>query len=133
MNQFVNNPTHFSMDCAQKNGQCSVTIKNFLFLDDGQEIAAVDFLIKKCGHVVIMPDTSYQGRALLYHTSCARMADVVNQIFVDCLEAPESLPHGAAEMTVGELHRRSVTIPYADCQERVGQFNFRSVAGALAR
>lgn len=112
------------MDCAQKNGQCSVTIKNFLFLDDGQEISAVDFLMKKCGHVVIMPDASSQGRALLYHTSCARMADVVDKIFADCLEAPQRLPHGASEMTVGELHRRGVTITYDDCRERVTSFEF---------
>ena len=44
MKQFVQNPTHFSVDCAQKNGQCSVVLKNIIFLDDGKEPAAVDYL-----------------------------------------------------------------------------------------
>ena len=128
MKQFVQNPIHFAADCVQKDGRCSVVRKNFLFLDDGKELAAVDYLQKKCGHVVIIPDASYEGRALLYHTSCQRMTDVVNQIFPDCLEAPVSLPQAPSEMTVGELHRRSITISYDDCRARVEGFGFQDAA-----
>jgi hypothetical protein len=128
MKQFVQNSVHFAADCVQKNGRCSVVRKNFLFLDDGKELAAVDYLFKKCGHVVIIPDASYEGHALLYHTSCLRMTDVVNQIFPDCLEASVSLPQAQSEMTVGELHRRRVTISYADCKERVEGFGFQDAA-----
>jgi hypothetical protein len=35
---------------------------------------------------VIIPDMSCEGQALLYHTSCQRMTDVVTQIFQNCLE-----------------------------------------------
>ena len=125
MKQFVQNPTHFSVDCAQKNGQCSVVQKNIIFLDDGKELAAVDYLQNKCGYVVIIPDASYKEKALLYHTSCARMSDVVSQIFQDCLEAPVSLPQSSSEMTVGELHRRCVNISYDECRARVECFGFR--------
>ncbi len=128
MNQFVQNPVHFSADCVQKNGRCSIVRHNFVFLDDGQEITAVDYLQEKCGHVVIMPDASCEGRALLYHTSCARMTDVINKIFSDCLEAPVSLPQVVSEMTVGELHCRSVAIPCDDCKERVERFGFQGVS-----
>ena len=128
MHQFVRNPIHFAVDCAQRNGRCSVVRSNFLFFDDGKELTAVDYLQKKCGHVVIIPDTSLEGRALLYHTSCPRMTDVVSQIFEDCLEAPVSLSQAPSEMTVGELHRHCVTIPYADCRARVERFDFQAAS-----
>jgi hypothetical protein len=127
MNQFVDSPVHFAADCVRQNGRCLVVRDNFLFLEDGKELAAVDYLQKKCGHVVILPDASNEGNALLYHTSCARMTDVVNKIFPDCLEAPMSLPQAASEMTVGELHRHRVTIPFNDCRTRVEGFGFQSI------
>ena len=124
MSPFVANPVDFSADCARENGQCVVVREQFLFLDDGKEQAAIAHLQTKCGHVVIIPDASDKGRALLYHTGCGRMTDVVNQIFQDDLEAPASLPQYASEMTVGELHRRCVTIPYDDCKAKVEGFSF---------
>lgn len=101
-----------------------VVRENIFFLDDGNELAAVDRLQWKCGHVVIIPDVSYKGKALLYHTSCRRMTDVVKQIFQDCLEAPVSFPQQASEMTLGEMHRRGVAISYDDCRIRVDGFGF---------
>lgn len=128
MSQFVENPIHFAADCVRQNGQCMVTRENILFLDNGKEHTAVDHLQRKCGHVVIIPDMSYKGKALLYHTSCARMTDVVNQIFQDCLEAPVSLPQSFSEMTIGELHRRCITISYEDCRARVDDFCFQGAS-----
>ncbi len=125
MSQFVENRTDFSAECMRQNGRCMVVRENILFLDDGKELDAVDRLQWKCGHVVIVPDTSYKGKALLYHTSCQRMTDVVKQIFDDCLEAPVSFPQRASEMTIGELHRRCVTISYDDCWVRVEGFGFQ--------
>ena len=116
------------MDCAYKKWTVQRHHKNFRFLDYEQEITAIDCLLKKCRHVVITPDQSSQGQALLHHTSCARMADVVNKIFADRLETPASLPHGASEMTVGELHRRSVTLPDDDCRERISRFGFTDLS-----
>ena len=124
MSQFVENPTDFSVECMCKNGHCRVTRKNVLFLDDGKEQAAVNHLDWKCGYVVIIPDSSHEERALLYHTSCQRMNDMVNQIFPDCLEAPVSFPQHTSEMTLGELHRQGVTISYDDCRKRVEGFDF---------
>jgi hypothetical protein len=124
MSHFVTNPINFSVECVREDGQCMVVIDNILFLDDGEESAAIAYLQEKCGHVVIIPDTSNKGQVLLYHTSCQRMTDVVNQIFQDSLEAPASLPQHFSEMTVGELHRRCVTIPYDDCKVRVQAFSF---------
>jgi hypothetical protein len=83
----------------------------------------------KCGRVVVIPDPSDQGRALLYHTSCDRMTDAVRQIFRDRLGAPASVSQSAPDMTVGELHRRYVTISYAECRVRVDRFSFPEVAG----
>ena len=123
MNQFVQNSTEFSAECRWQNGLCTVVRENIVFLNDGQEISAVDHLQWKCGHVVIIPDTSNKGQALLYHTSCQRMTDVVSQIFQNSLEAPASLPQHYSEMTVGELHRRCVTIPYDDCKAKVEGFS----------
>jgi hypothetical protein len=128
MSHFTVNPTDFSAECLRQNGQCTVIRENFLFLDDGNELAAVDSLIRKCGSVVIIPDTSYKGKALLYHTSCQRMTDVVKQIFQDCLEAPVSLPQHASEMTLGELHRQCVTISYDDCRAKVEGFGFQDAS-----
>ncbi len=125
MGQFVESSTDFSADCLrQKNGQCTVVRENFLFLDDGKELAALDRVQWKCGSVVIIPDMSNNGKALLYHTSCQRMTDVVEQIFEDCLEAPVSVPQRASEMTIGEMLRRCVTISYHDCKVRVKDFGF---------
>ncbi len=125
MSQFVENPTDFSAGCLRQNGRCKVVRENILFLDDGKELAAVDHLQWKCGYVVIIPDMSYKGNALLYHTSCRRMTDVVKQVFQDCLEAPVSFPQQASEMTLGEMHRRCVTISYDDCRVRVEGFVFQ--------
>ncbi len=129
MGQFVESSTEFSADCLrQKSGRCTVERENFLFLRDGKEPAAIGQVQWKCGNVVIIPDMSYEGKALLYHTSCQRMTDVVEQIFEDCLEAPVSLPQRASEMTIGELHRRCVTISYDDCRVRVDGFHFEDEA-----
>ena len=124
MTKFVENPVHFGAECERQNGKCAVVRENILFLDNGEEHVAINFLQKKCGHVVIMPDTSDNGHALLYHTSCERMTDVVNQIFQDQLGTSAHLQQPASEMTVGELHRRSLTISYADCRARVNNFRF---------
>lgn len=128
MSQFVENPTDFAADCQRQDGRCTVVRENILFLDDGNEIAAVDRLQWNCGYVVIIPDASYKGKALLYHTSCQRMTDVVKQMFDDCLEAPVSFPQRASEMTIGELHRRCVTISYDDCRVRVEGFGFQGAS-----
>jgi hypothetical protein len=125
MSQFMKNSVHFAADCVRQGGQCMILRDNFLFLDDGKELAAVDFLQVKCGHVVIIPDHTSNGNALLYLTSCQRMAHVVGQLFADCLEPPVSLPQASPEMTVGELHRRRVTIPYPECRVRVDGFDFQ--------
>jgi fibrillarin-like rRNA methylase len=124
MSDFVTNPIEFSAECVRDNGQCVVDRKNIIFLDDAKESAAIAQVQEKCGYVVIIPDTSNQGQALLYHTSCQRMTDVVSQIFQDSLQAPVSLPQQFSEITVGELHRRRVTLPYDDCKLRVAGFSF---------
>ena len=128
MTQFVENYTDFSAECRREDGQCAVVRENILFLDDGNELTAVDRLQWKCGYVVIIPDMSDEGNALLYHTSCQRMTDMVKQIFPDCLEAPVRLPQRASEMSLGELHRRGVTIPYDDCRARVEGFGFQDAS-----
>lgn len=98
--------------------------ENILFLDECKEHTAITYLQQKCGNVVITPDTSSKGHALLYCTACERMGDVVRQLFQDHLEAPASLPQQPAEMTVGDLHRRRVSISYDDCKARVEGFSF---------
>jgi hypothetical protein len=128
MSQFAENPTDFSVACRRDDGRCAVVRENVVFLDDGTELDAVDRLQWKCGYVVIIPDMSYEGKALLYHTSCQRMADAVQRIFRDCLEAPVSLPQHASEMSLGELHRRSVTLSYDDCRARVDGFGFQDAS-----
>ncbi len=124
MNKFVENPIHFAADCARENGQCKVVRENILFLDGGNEPAAVDRLQKKCGNVVIIPGAPEEKQSLLYHTSCERMTDVVKQIFQADLGASASVPQPASEMSVGELHRRCITISYADCRKKVEGFRF---------
>ena len=128
MSQFVENPTDFSADCLCQNGRCPVVRENFHFLDDGNELSAVDRLQWKCEYVVIIPERSHEGKALLYHTSCRRMTDVVTQIFHDCLEAPVRFPQRASEVSLGEMHRRCVTISYDDCRVRVEGFDFQGAA-----
>ncbi len=128
MSQFVENSTDFSADCMRQHGRCVVVRENILFLDDGKELDAVDRLQWKCEYVVIIPDMSYKGKALLYHTSCRRMTEVVKQIFQDCLGAPLSLPQRASEQTIGELYRRCVTISYDDCRARVEGFDFQGAS-----
>jgi len=124
MGQFVENPADFSAQCRLQDGRCAVLRDNVLFLEDGNELDAVERLEWKCGYVVIIPDAEREGTALLYHTSCQRMADAVNQIFPGCLEAPVSLRQHLSEMTLGELHRHRVTISYDECRTRVDQFEF---------
>lgn len=125
MSRFVENATDFSAECRRQDGRCRVVRENVIFLDDGTELAAVDRLQWQCGYVVIIPDTSRDAGALLYHTSCRRMTDAVEQIFPDCLKAPVSLSqHTSEEVTLGALHRRAVTIAYEDCRAKVDGFEF---------
>jgi hypothetical protein len=127
---FVGNPVHFAAECVQHDGLCTIARDNFVFLDDGNELAAVDLLQMKCGRVVIIPDSADKGRALLYHTSCDRMTDAIRQIFSDRLGAPASLPRITSEMTVGELHRRPVAISYDECRAKVEGFSFPDASAA---
>ena len=124
MHKFVENPSHFAADCVRQEGKCTIVRENIVFLDEGKEHTAIDYLQKKCGNVVIIPDTSDKRHALLYHTSCERMTDVVKQIFQDFLQAAASVPQPASEMTVGELSRRSVTVSYHECRLRVDAFSY---------
>jgi hypothetical protein len=124
MSKFIKNSIQFSADCVQDNGLCKVDLDNFLFIDDGKELAAIDRLERECGKVVVIPDSSNKGQAFLYYTSCERMSDAVNQIFQDHLEAPASVSRLDAEMTLGELLRRSVTMSYDDCRAKVKGFSF---------
>lgn len=125
MNRYVENPADFSAECTCRGGVCKVARENFLFLDDGNELAAVGRLQSRCGHVVIIPDEPGGTRAVLYHTSCQRMSDVVHQIFREALEAPSSLPHApSGEMTLGALYRRGIAIAYDHCKTRVARFGF---------
>ena len=71
------------------------------------------------------PNASNESQALLYHTSCQRMADVVSQIFQQDLQAPTRLPQQlSSKMTPGESHRRFVDISYDDCKAKVEEFGF---------
>ena len=124
MSDFKKNPTEFSAACARENGECTVERENIFFLDDGEEAMAVARLQLKCGNVVIMPDPANPEQALLYHTSCQRMTDVVEQIFQSALQAPAGLPQQSTEMSLGEVHRRSVGIPYGECKVKVEEFSF---------
>ncbi len=124
MDQFRENRTDFSVECQHQDGQCEMIRENILFLGEENELAAVERLQMKCGYVVITPDMSHKGKALLYHSSCQRMTDVVTRIFEDCLEAPASFAQPISELTLGELYRRSVTISYDDCRVKVDDFRF---------
>lgn len=124
MSDFKTNPTDFSAVCAREGGECTVERENILFLDDGDEPAAMAHLQLKCGNVVITPDPASPEQAVLYHTSCLRMTDVVEQIFQSDLRAPASVPQQQAEMTLGEVHRRSIGIPYGECKVKVEEFSF---------
>jgi hypothetical protein len=128
MPRFADNPVHFSADCTRHEGRCAVGRRNFLFLADGQEISAIDQLQNRCGYVVLVPDPADRRRTWLYHTSCPRMADVVEQVFSGCLTASQSVPQRGSEMTVGEIHRRGVTLSCADCTARVDRFMFEDAA-----
>ena len=128
LSQFVENSVQFAAECVRQNGQCSVVRENILFLDEGKELDAVDRLQRKCGHVVIIPDMSLKGKSLLYHTSCERMSDVVDQIFQGCLESPVSLPQSNPEMSLGELQRRRIGISYDECKARVEDFHFQDAS-----
>ena len=124
MTKYVENSIHFAAECVQTSGHCEIDRDNIVCLNEGNEADAVDLLQRKCGSVVIIPDAAIKGRALLYHTSCERMTDLVHQIFQDHLEASASFPQPASEMTVGELHRRYVTLPFAECKAKVEDFVF---------
>lgn len=128
MSRFVENPTDFGAECMCQGGRCAIDRENFVFLDGGNELAAVGRLQTRCGHVVIIPDTSGEAQTLLYHTSCQRMSDVVSQIFRDALGAPASLPQASPEMTVGALYRRRVSISYDHCRATVEGFGFGGAA-----
>ena len=125
MSEFIENPTNFSAQCACHGGRCEISRRNFLFLDDGNELAAIDRLHNRCGHVVVIPGLVPNGRAWLYHTSCQRMTDVVKQIFEHHLGEPATLPHtSSSEMTLGALYRRALAMPYDRCRVRVESFTF---------
>jgi hypothetical protein len=128
MTCFIDNPVHFSADCMRHDGRCAVGRENFLFMEDGQEISAIDRLQNKCGYVAVIPDASGARGAWLYHTSCPRMTDAVEQIFSGCLTASQSVPQSTSEMTVGEIRRRGITMSYADCIARVDRFRFEEAA-----
>ena len=125
MTKYLENPIHFSADCVQEEGRCTITRENVFFLDDGDEVAAVDRLEMRCGRIVVIPDASNRGRAFLYHTSCDRMTDAVNQMLPGCLGAPVDFPQPASELTVGGLYRRQVNVPYGECRTLVERFDFR--------
>lgn len=124
MTPFVDNPVDFAADCACHGGRCRIARDDFLFLDDGREIAAVDWLQRRCGHVAVIAGTAAGADARLYHTSCRRMSDAVERIFAGRLGVPERLPQAWAEMTVGELHRRRVALSFDACRSRVDAFDF---------
>lgn len=124
MSDFVENPSDFSAECQRQNGRCEIVRENILFLNDGNQLAAVNHLQWKCGHIVIVPSGSSEGEALLFHTSCQRMTDVIGQIFPDCLNEPERFAQGTSEQSLGEILRRRLTISFDDCRSRVEQFVF---------
>jgi hypothetical protein len=124
MSNFVQNSTQFAADCAQDNGLCIITPENFLFLDDGKEDAAIDHLQMECGKIVLIPDAVNKGQTFLYHMSCDRITDVVNQIFQDALEESVSIAQADAEQTLGELCRWRVAMPCDECKLKVEGFSF---------
>jgi hypothetical protein len=129
MPRFLENPSDFAAECARQKGRCAVLRENFLFLEDGSELAAVEALQRECERVVIIPDPSSEARAWLYHTSCRRMTDAVGQIFAADLGAPAPLPHAAPETTLGELHRRSLALSCTLCRARLDAFRLPEKQG----
>ncbi len=129
MNQFVQNSTDFSVECQRHSGLCEISQENILFLDDGNEDDAVNRLQLECRYIVVIPVLSSKNEAMLYHTGCHRMTDVVRQIFQDNLKLPVSLPQYDLEMTLGELHRHSLVISYSDSKARVERFSFEGKSG----
>lgn len=130
MSRFVENPTDFAADCVRQAGKCAVVREHFLFIDNGNELLAVDQLLRRCGHVVIIPDGTGESRALLYHTSCQRMTDAVSQIFQEFLGTPTGLPHASQEMSVGEFFCRKVALPYHRCRATVESFGSWDAPGS---
>jgi hypothetical protein len=128
MSRFVESPTDFAAECKCRGGRCTIARENFLFLDDGNELAAISRLQDRCGYVVVMPGAAATGQALLYHTSCRRMTDVVGQIFEADLGAPSSLPRTSPEMTLGTLYRRSLNLSYDRCRTKVNTFDLQRTA-----
>lgn len=124
MSNFVQNSIQFSADCFQNNGLCVITPESFLFLDDAKEDAAIAQLHMECGKVVLIPDALNKGQTFLYHTSCDRITDVVNQIFQDALEELVHISQLDAEQTLGELCRRRVAMQYGECKAKVDGFSF---------
>lgn len=124
MTVYLRNSTDFSADCSCTNGQCLVARENFHLLDDGKEADAIDFLQRRCGNVVIIPNPSDKAQAWLYHTSCDRMADAVRQIFRGKLDAPTSVHRLDPEMTTGELHRQRIEISIGECRAKIEGFSF---------
>ncbi len=124
MGNFVQNSSQFSADCVKDNGLCLITPAHFLFLGDSREDEAIAELQRECGNIVLIPDATNQERTLLYHMSCERITDVVQQIFQDALEAPVTVSHLDAEMTLGELCRRPVVLPYEECRQKVDAYSF---------
>lgn len=129
MTRFVENPVDFAADCVRQDGKCAVVRENFLFIDNGNELLAVDKLLRKCGHVVIIPDGTGESQSILYHTSCQRMSDALNQIFPNALGNPTGLPHASQEMSVGEFFCRKVAMPYERCRKTVDSFGSWDVPG----
>ena len=124
MPTYLRNATDFSVDCTVTDGHCTVVRENIHFVDDPQESTAVALLQRQCGNVVITPDPVDDTRACLYLTSCARMGDVVEQIFSGCLQAPTPIAAPSSEMSIGQLQRRRLNLSYAWCQARVKAFAF---------
>ncbi len=124
MPTYLRNAGNFSVDCTVTEGKCDVLRANFHFIDDPDELAAIALVQRKCGNVVITPDPVHASRASLYLTSCARMGDVVEQMFSGCLRAATPVAAPSPEMSVGQLHRRQVDLSYAWCQARVKAFAF---------
>ena len=124
MSVFVKNSTDFGADCARTDGECMVVRDNIIVLDEAHEHLAIDRLQRRCGSVVIIPDGADDKRAWLYHTSCKRMADVVERIFDGHLHTASAVAQPDAEMMIGELHRRQVGLPLHDCRSRVDGFDF---------
>jgi hypothetical protein len=124
MRIYVKNSREFAADCAATDGQCPIAREDIIFLDNDREDTAIGHLQRKCGNVVILRDTVIPTQSWLYHTSCERMTDVARQIFLERLEEPAHIPQPASEMTVGQVHRRRIALPYDECRAKVAAFSF---------